>query len=83
MLRTLPAVVGPEWVAWLADLARVRFHAAAYPRDLAVALPLLHETLSKLLELATVLRLAGLFLDLPGELLPLRALGEALGPLEQ
>jgi hypothetical protein len=29
MLRTLPAVVGPEWVAWLADLARIRFHAAA------------------------------------------------------
>jgi hypothetical protein len=29
MLRTLPAVVGPEWVAWLADLARVRLHAAA------------------------------------------------------
>jgi hypothetical protein len=22
-------VVGPEWVAWLADLARIRFHAAA------------------------------------------------------
>ena len=29
MLRALPAVVGPERVAWLADLARVRFHAAA------------------------------------------------------
>jgi hypothetical protein len=29
MLRTLPAVVGPERVAWLADLARIRFHAAA------------------------------------------------------
>ena len=29
MLRALPAVVGPEWVAWLADLARIRFHAAA------------------------------------------------------
>jgi hypothetical protein len=29
MLRALPAVVGPEWVAWLADPDRVRFHAAA------------------------------------------------------
>jgi hypothetical protein len=48
-----------------------------------VALPLLHETLSELLELATVLRLAGLFLDLLGELLPLGALGEVFGPLEE
>jgi hypothetical protein len=30
MLRVLPAVVGPERVAWLADLVRVRFHAAAW-----------------------------------------------------
>jgi Nuclease-related domain len=29
MLRHLPPVKGPEWVAWLADQARVRFHAAA------------------------------------------------------
>ena len=29
MLRGLPAVLGPERVAWLADQARVRFHAAA------------------------------------------------------
>ena len=29
MLRQLPAVLGPERVAGLADLARVRFHAAA------------------------------------------------------
>jgi hypothetical protein len=29
MLRELPAVLGPERVAWLADQARVRFHAAA------------------------------------------------------
>jgi hypothetical protein len=29
MLRQLPAVLGPEQVAWLADQARVRFHAAA------------------------------------------------------
>jgi Nuclease-related domain len=29
MLRALPAVLGPEQVAWLADQARVRFHAAA------------------------------------------------------
>ena len=28
MLRALPAVLGPERVAWLADQARVRFHAA-------------------------------------------------------
>jgi hypothetical protein len=28
MLLTLPAVLGPERVAWLADQARVRFHAA-------------------------------------------------------
>src|SRR5215475_4015404 len=49
----------------------------------AAGLALFHEALSKLLELATVLRLAGLFLDLLGELLPLRALGEVLGPLEQ
>jgi hypothetical protein len=28
MLRQLPAVLGPERVAWLADQARVRFHAA-------------------------------------------------------
>jgi Nuclease-related domain len=29
MLRALPAVLGPERVAWLADQARVRFQAAA------------------------------------------------------
>jgi hypothetical protein len=29
MLRQLPAVLGSERVAWLADQARVRFHAAA------------------------------------------------------
>jgi nuclease-like protein len=29
MLRALPAVLGPERVAWLAAQARVRFHAAA------------------------------------------------------
>ena len=29
MLRQLPAVLGPERVAWLADQVRVRFHAAA------------------------------------------------------
>jgi hypothetical protein len=29
LLRALPAVLGPERVAWLADQARVRFHAAA------------------------------------------------------
>jgi hypothetical protein len=29
MLRQLPAVLGPERVAWLADQARIRFHAAA------------------------------------------------------
>jgi len=46
-------------------------------------LALLHEALSELLDLATVLWLAGLFLDLLGELLPLGALGEVLGPLEQ
>jgi hypothetical protein len=28
MLRQLPAVLGPERVAWLADQARLRFHAA-------------------------------------------------------
>jgi hypothetical protein len=28
MLRKLPVVLGPERVAWLADQARVRFHAA-------------------------------------------------------
>jgi hypothetical protein len=28
MLLALPAVLGPERVAWLADQARVRFHAA-------------------------------------------------------
>jgi hypothetical protein len=28
MLRQLPAVLEPEWVAALADQARVRFHAA-------------------------------------------------------
>jgi hypothetical protein len=53
----------------------------------AAALPPLHEALSKLLELllelATVLRLAGLFLDLLRELLSLGALGEVLGPLKQ
>jgi hypothetical protein len=32
MLRALPAVLGPERVADLADQARVRFHAAAWPR---------------------------------------------------
>lgn len=49
----------------------------------AVALLLLHEALSKLLDLATVLRLTGLFLGLLGELLPFGALGEVLGPLEE
>jgi hypothetical protein len=29
MLCQLPAVLGPERVAWLADQARIRFHAAA------------------------------------------------------
>ena len=29
MLRQLPSVLGPERVAWLADQARIRFHAAA------------------------------------------------------
>jgi hypothetical protein len=29
MLRQLPTVLGPERVAWLADQARIRFHAAA------------------------------------------------------
>jgi hypothetical protein len=29
MLRELPAVLGPERVAWLADRARLRFRAAA------------------------------------------------------
>jgi hypothetical protein len=29
MLRALPAVLGPERVAWLADRARLRFRAAA------------------------------------------------------
>jgi hypothetical protein len=29
LLRALPEVLGPERVAWLADQARVRFHAAA------------------------------------------------------
>ncbi|HSO52139.1 MAG TPA: hypothetical protein VL330_05200 [Actinomycetes bacterium] len=29
LLRALPAVLGLERVAWLADQARVRFHAAA------------------------------------------------------
>jgi hypothetical protein len=29
MLRALPTVLEPEWVAELADQARVRFHAAA------------------------------------------------------
>jgi hypothetical protein len=47
---------------------------------LAAGLALLHEALSKPLEPATVLRLAGLFLDLLGELLPLRALGESSPP---
>jgi hypothetical protein len=32
MLRQLPAVLGPERVAWLADQARSRFHAAAGPQ---------------------------------------------------
>jgi hypothetical protein len=49
----------------------------------AVELPLLHEALPKLLDLATVLRLTGLFLGLLGELLPFGALGEVLGPLEE
>jgi hypothetical protein len=29
MLRQLPAILGPERVAWLADRARLRFHDAA------------------------------------------------------
>jgi hypothetical protein len=31
MLRALPAVLGPERVAWLANQARVQFHPAAEP----------------------------------------------------
>ena len=68
----------------LAAVGSARWWGAFHPSvDAAVALPLLLEALSKLLELATVLRLAGLVLDLLGELLPLLALGEVLGPLEQ
>jgi hypothetical protein len=29
LLQALPPVLGPERVAWLADRARLRFHAAA------------------------------------------------------
>ena len=29
LLRALPPILGPERVAWLADRARLRFHAAA------------------------------------------------------
>jgi hypothetical protein len=29
LLQALPAILGPERVAWLADRARLRFHAAA------------------------------------------------------
>jgi hypothetical protein len=29
LLQALPAIVAPERVAWLADRARLRFHAAA------------------------------------------------------
>jgi hypothetical protein len=47
----------------------------------AAALPPLHEALSKLLELATVLRLAGLFLDLLRELLSLGAWAKSLARL--
>jgi hypothetical protein len=35
MLRQLPAVLGPERVAWLADQARIRFHAAAMDHQAA------------------------------------------------
>jgi hypothetical protein len=35
MLGELPAVLGPERVAWLADQARVRFHAATGPATAA------------------------------------------------
>ena len=38
MLRQLPVVLGPEQVAWLADQARVRFHAAGEPVN-AVEVP--------------------------------------------
>src|SRR6476659_11469991 len=48
-----------------------------------VSLALLHVPLPELLELTTVLRLAGLFLDLLRGLLSLGALGEVLGPLDQ
>jgi hypothetical protein len=37
MLRQLPAVLGPERVAWLADQARLRFHAAAWPQSCTAA----------------------------------------------
>jgi hypothetical protein len=29
LLEALPAILGPERVAWLADRTRLRFHAAA------------------------------------------------------
>jgi hypothetical protein len=29
LLQTLPPILGPERIAWLADRARLRFHAAA------------------------------------------------------
>src|ERR687898_929431 len=34
MILGLPAVLGPERVAWLADQARVRFHPASWPTTL-------------------------------------------------
>jgi hypothetical protein len=44
MLRQLPVVLGPERVVWLADQARVRFHAAGLvlqPHFSGIACPLL------------------------------------------
>ena len=81
---------GQEPEGRAADLAGCRrFVTAPQPStttasaEPATVLALLHEALSELLGLATVLWLAGLFLDLLGELLPLGALGEVLGPLEE
>ena len=68
-------------MVWFANNSGIHPPPARRPTA-ATALPLLLEALSKLLELATVLRLAGLFLNLLLDLLALGAIGEVLGPLE-
>jgi Nuclease-related domain len=66
LLQALPAILGPERVAWLADRARLRFHAAARPPpQSALEMPLL----SRLHRAGYLMRLTRSISGAPGALL--------------